>query len=1137
MKRHFLSALALFALPFCLAAGPEWQRSDAFLRPGGKLHKGATRGQALDFTPAPDDRPATRLSWDFNRFTFAEVNLSAPVALSAFTELELELDYCSEGLRQLGSCGMRVVDSSGEVFQWSLPAADDVPGWKTIRHRLTPNNFNGCWGGDGNRTIDFPARLIGFGAGFARDSSGPVWFGELRYRFPGGKEKIPALGRVWNFDGRTELWKGWGAARLENKTVSARRRGDTYLHERMFAVCKEEEGRELRLYCTLHSGQAAVSLRVYDNAGKLRELTPVVLAPGENRAVYSLSGIASPFRLETVRISGRSDAFELGLERLELWKDREPAAAVSVAADTGHPLHLMLPGASRTAHLVLTNRSERRLAFDGAFTVSDYFGEYGRFERKIELAAGQSIRIPVDTAPFPRDGIYYIDYRFTAAGEKAAEGFTGRTSFARMSPAGPTPGRAAGFLFGICTHTERWGLRDQELEVLACALAGAKVVRTSPGWGQVQPKKGAWDYSLYDRMVNLYADSGMELQAGFGLCTGWGKAADARLRDGGPDRLDNGRSMPDLGLWRAYVRNTVSRYRGRIRYWEVWNEPDLAHFANFGVEDYARLLAASREEAKKADPEALVMNGGFAGLTAPAQIAYQRDFLEKAGGQFDIHAFHQHGDFGVFRQVIDGVFLPQRRETGTAVPWYANETAMHSLGDQEKFQAETLFSKLIFAWARGAIGYTWYDLRNDGFSATDAEHNYGMMTNDFYPKAVYPAFAALANLYRDMNFDREIRLGDGEYAFLFRNGDTLALAAWREISAADTASGLYAGATDGRRVRRVDIMGNSAELPLEDGKFLFQPGRIPESLVIEGGSRLSFRPVLRIATVGPVAEGRPMTLEFELLDDAAPVLDCELAAAPPFRIAEKRFELKALPGRKSTVRKTLSVGRGLGTTVRRIPLHITIPGGGSAEIMILVYPARKLSPVLSPDKPDFLLERRDQVTSLYDKVPGRSIWQGPQDLSARVSCGVEQGDFLLRADVTDDIHRQNDSGARIWRGDSLQLYFQLPGQKGGWELGAALTGRGSECHVWKTPAGFDPAAVCSAIKAQVSRSGVTTRYEFRIPCERIGLTPQIRRDGFRFNLLVNDSDVPGDEREGWIRLAPGAGDERKPLRYPVIFFE
>ena len=44
-------------------------------------------------------------------------------------------------------------------------------------------------------------------------------------------------------------------------------------------------------------------------------------------------------------------------------------------------------------------------------------------------------------------------------------------------------------------------------------------------------------------------------------------------------------------------------------------------------------------------------------------------------------------------------------------------------------------------------------------------------------------------------------------------------------------------------------------------------------------------------------------------------------------------------------------------------------------------------------------------------------------------------------------------------------------------------------------------------------------------------------EGFRFNLLVNDSDVPGDEREGWIRLAPGVGDERNTLRYPVVFFE
>ncbi|WP_294504556.1 sugar-binding protein [uncultured Victivallis sp.] len=1131
----FFTGLTL-ALASALSGAQEMDNS--FLRAGGSyLYKGETRGQSLEFTTAPDGKPATRLGWDFSRFKFAEVNLRKPLQITSFQELELALDYSSSGRRQLDSCGFRIADASGEVFQWSCPAGDDLPGWKTIRCRLTPRNFNSCWGGDGNKTIDFPARLIGFGAGFCRESSGPVWFGALRFRFPEEKKKIPVLEYSWNFDEKAEFWKSWGAGRLEKQTVSADRNGEIFLNERMFAIRPAEECRELRLSCTLQNGNATVAVRVRDGAGKSQLLTALPLVSGRNRLSFPLAGLASPVRIEQLRIDNRGGSLRLELETLELWTEKETAAALSAAVDTGHPLHLLLPGKSRTAVLVLTNRAERPLTLKGKFTLSDYFGECAQFERDIALPAGKSMRIPVDTTPFPRDGIYYVDYRFVNPDENSSEGVSGRISFARMTPAGPTPGRAQGFLFGICTHTERWGIRDRELEVLACALAGAKVIRSSPGWEIVQPKKGAWDYTLYDRMVEQYAASGMELQAGFGLCNQWGKAADAKMRDGSPDRLNNGRSMPDLELWRLYVRNTVSRYRGKIRFWEVWNEPDLTHFANFGVEDYARLLAASAEEIRRADPEARMMNGGFAGLTAPAQVEYQRRFLELARGTFDVHAFHQHGEFGVFRQVIDELFLPQRRETGTAVPWFANETAMHSLGGREQLQAESLFKKLIFARARGAIGYTWYDLRNDGFSVTDAEHNYGMVTNDFYPKAVYPAFAALVNLYRDADFDRELPLGTGEFAFLFRKKGELILGAWREVSADDATGGLYAGTTDGTRVRRVDIMGNSTDVPLENGRFLFQPGRIPESLVVEGGSRLAFHPVLNIATIGPVAEGRPATLEFELPDDSIPMLKCELAAEKPFQIREKKFLLKAVPGSRTKIRKTLTVGSGLGTEMRQLPLRIAIPGGGEAEILIPVYPAWKLSRALSPENPDFVLNRRGQVVSVYDKVPGHSIWEGPEDLSARISCGIEQDELVVRAEVTDDIHRQNDSGSEIWRGDSLQLFFQLPGQKGEWELGNALTSAGGEHWVWRAPEGFTAAAARSAIRSKAGRVGSVTTCEIHIPFKAIGLTPQMLWEGFRFNLLVNDSDVPGDEREGWIRLAPGVGDERNTLRYPVVFFE
>ena len=117
---------------------------------------------------------------------------------------------------------------------------------------------------------------------------------------------------------------------------------------------------------------------------------------------------------------------------------------------------------------------------------------------------------------------------------------------------------------------------------------------------------------------------------------------------------------------------------------------------------------------------------------------------------------------------------PRSSTRSTEVPWYANETAIHSLNGAERNQAITLFKKLLFAWSRGSIGYTWYDLRNDGYDPVDGEHNYGMVTNDFQPKPVYSAYNMLAGLYRNMKYIRQYDLGANLWAFEFSDGaDTL----------------------------------------------------------------------------------------------------------------------------------------------------------------------------------------------------------------------------------------------------------------------------------------------------------------------------------------------------------------------------
>ena len=53
-----------------------------------------------------------------------------------------------------------------------------------------------------------------------------------------------------------------------------------------------------------------------------------------------------------------------------------------------------------------------------------------------------------------------------------------------------------------------------------------------------------------------------------------------------------------------------------------------------------------------------------------------------------------------------------------------------------------------------------------------------------------------------------------------------------------------------------------------------------------------------------------------------------------------------------------------------------------------------------------------------------------------------------------------------------------------------------------------------------------------IPFAAIGLTPELRAKGIRFNLLVNDND--GEIRESYLAVTPGLGTEKQVRFYPRL---
>lgn len=119
--------------------------------------------------------------------------------------------------------------------------------------------------------------------------------------------------------------------------------------------------------------------------------------------------------------------------------------------------------------------------------------------------------------------------------------------------------------------------------------------------------------------------------------------------------LDGNSTGPpdDFADYGNFVRAFVSRYRGQVRFFQIWNEPNLKNEWNWQTpkpEDFVALLRVGYTAAKEANPEAVILFPSLAptdGLDfrAPMTELEYLDAVYKAGGAayFDIMAAQAYG--------------------------------------------------------------------------------------------------------------------------------------------------------------------------------------------------------------------------------------------------------------------------------------------------------------------------------------------------------------------------------------------------------------------------------------------------------------------------------------------------------------
>lgn len=193
-------------------------------------------------------------------------------------------------------------------------------------------------------------------------------------------------------------------------------------------------------------------------------------------------------------------------------------------------------------------------------------------------------------------------------------------------------------------------VRRRSLELVR--QAGIRWVRQELRWEEIEPlgpgqhvdpKFGTSTWEKYDQMVELAGELGLELILRLDTSPPW--ARDPRSPDG--------RAPPrDLVEWERFVGLVAERYRGRVRHYQVWNEPNLhIEWGGQPVDPagYVRLLRAAHRALKGVDPGAVVLAAALAPTRderpeALNELLYlQRMYEAGAAAFFDVLSANAYG--------------------------------------------------------------------------------------------------------------------------------------------------------------------------------------------------------------------------------------------------------------------------------------------------------------------------------------------------------------------------------------------------------------------------------------------------------------------------------------------------------------
>jgi hypothetical protein len=331
-------------------------------------------------------------------------------------------------------------------------------------------------------------------------------------------------------------------------------------------------------------------------------------------------------------------------------------------------------------------------------------------------------------------------------------------------------------------EVEEWKLR-KTLEM--ASDAGLGWVKQQFPWEEIEPvqkgefydertRRSSWE--KYDRIVDLCEEYGLQIIARLDRPPDWTRE-DNTYKERPPDDFE------DYG---DFVFAFVDRYRGRIKYVQIWNEPNIfPEWGNRPVDPagYVNLLRVAYERAKQADPNVYVLSAPLAitlGQEHPEPGKWismnEIEFVEemyKVGAKdyFDILSANAFGlgsppEEAAQPRVLNFqrvLFLREvmERYGDAGTPIWFNEYGWNASPENfpeeqlvwqrvsERDQADYTVQGIEYAqerWPWAGVFNIWYFRQVGSISPDSSDYYFRVVDVDFTPRLVYHAIREAARV-------------------------------------------------------------------------------------------------------------------------------------------------------------------------------------------------------------------------------------------------------------------------------------------------------------------------------------------------------------------------------------------------------